>query len=112
MERFFPAPEALVDHYALHSLRLGRPLAALLLVVAGCAGNSGAGPAPGSGIDLAAPCIGPKCGDPNGCDKESDCTAPERPHCEVMSHKCVPCLADTDCELGKICFPATHTCNQ
>src|SRR5262245_17469740 len=104
MKRFFHS-EAPVTRYVLHSLRFGGPAAFLMCLVAGCAGNnSGPGPGPGNEMDLAAPCIGPKCGDPNGCDKESDCDKPERPHCEVMSHKCVPCLTDLDCELGKLCF--------
>lgn len=90
-------------------LRLGRPALLALAFAAGCAANTGTG-GTGGGPDLAAPCVGPKCVDPNGCDKEADCTDPARPRCEMTSHKCVPCLSNADCALGRICFPATHTC--
>ena len=76
-------PEALVIRPAQHRLRIdflaGAFAAALSVAMLGCAGNTPAAPGGDTPKDLQAPCVGPKCVDPNGCDKESDCVEVLRP---------------------------------
>jgi Putative metal-binding motif len=49
-----------------------------------------------------------------GCTDDTDCAVPGSPdvHCDTTKNTCVGCLADTDCQLGFVCFAATQTCIQ
>ena len=49
-----------------------------------------------TGVD---PVCAPACGDKMRCDVK------------VFPHVCVECLDDGDCDPGKLCNVATHTCN-
>ena len=45
-----------------------------------------------------------------GCSSSTDCTDPNRPHCDPGTSTCKPCLDSTQCGAGTVCVAASGRC--